>query len=338
MKKIVYVILIVITFLLPGKVNASRVSIYSQGVYAGGSDITIFGERFWQFSQVTSSQWRLEIGYEVTSPKYFSVSGFLYVENRTDAEGVIFPNLALTTLSNACKIEYSNFATSGDDGLNDIRQKNSLYYFECNHVNYNVNHLLRFELLGQYPDFLGKVYLYDWLNFSYDDDGSTQSIIDNQNKNQSQTNSRLDSMKEQQHQDSQNEVNATNKNTEAINGMNDTIKDSNINDANSSASEFFSGFESDDFGLSSIIIAPLNLIKSITSSTCKPIGFKAPFVEQQVTLPCMRAIYDQHFGVFLTIYQTITFGMVAYWVSVKILFMVKGFKDPDSDRIEVLDL
>lgn len=193
-----YLILIVITFLLPGKVNAARVSIYSQGVYAGGSDITIFGERFWQFSRVTSSQWRLEIGYEVTSPKYFSVSGFLYVDNTTDTAGVMFPNLALTTLSNACKIEYSNFATSGDDGLNDIRQKNSLYYFECNHVNYNVNHLLRFELLGQYPDFLGKVYLYDWLNFSYDDDGSTQSIIDNQNKNQSQTNSRLEGINTQQ--------------------------------------------------------------------------------------------------------------------------------------------
>lgn len=120
--------------------------------------------------------------------------------------------------------------------------------------------------------------------------------------------------------------------------LNNNITNSDTTEANVSANDFFSGFESDDFGLSSIIIAPLNLIKSITSSTCTPIGFKAPFVNQQVTLPCMGSIYKEHFGTFLTIYQTITFGMVAYWVSVKIFFMVKGFKDPDSDRIEVLDL
>ena len=120
--------------------------------------------------------------------------------------------------------------------------------------------------------------------------------------------------------------------------LNDNLTNSDTNEASSSANEFFSGFESDDFGLSSIITAPLNLIKSITSSTCTPIGFKAPFVDQQITLPCMGNIYKKYFGSFLTLYQTITFGIVAYWVSVNIFFMVKGFKDPDSDRIEVLDL
>ncbi len=120
--------------------------------------------------------------------------------------------------------------------------------------------------------------------------------------------------------------------------LNDNLTNSDTNEASSSANEFFNGFESDDFGLSSIIIAPLNLIKSITSSTCTPIGFKAPFVDQQVTLPCMGDIYKKYFGSFLTLYQTITFGIIAYWVSVNIFFMVKGFKDPDSDRIEVLDL
>lgn len=139
--------------------------------------------------------------------------------------------------------------------------------------------------------------------------------------------------------DAINEQNQTQQETnQKIDDLNNNITSSDTTDASTSADEFFSGFESDDFGLSSIITAPLNLIKSITSSTCTPIGFKAPFVDQQVTLPCMNAIYREHFGSFLTIYQTITFGMVAYWVSVKIFFMVKGFKDPDSDRIEVLDL
>lgn len=139
--------------------------------------------------------------------------------------------------------------------------------------------------------------------------------------------------------DAINEQNKTQQETnQKIDDLNNNITSSDTTEASNSADEFFSGFESDDFGLSSIITAPLNLIKSITSSTCTPIGFKAPFVDQKVTLPCMNAIYREHFGSFLTIYQTITFGMIAYWVSVKIFFMVKGFKDPDSDRIEVLDL
>lgn len=131
------------------------------------------------------------------------------------------------------------------------------------------------------------------------------------------------------------QVEEANKN---INKVNDTIKDSDTSDASNSANSFFTGFETSDYGLTSIITAPLNLIKSITSSTCTPIGFEVPFVKQQATLPCMSAIYKEFFGDFLKIYQTITFGLVAYWVCVKIFFMVKGFKDPDSDRIEVLDL
>ncbi len=120
--------------------------------------------------------------------------------------------------------------------------------------------------------------------------------------------------------------------------LNDNLTNSDTSEASGSANEFFSGFESDDFGLTAIITAPLNFIKSLTSSTCTPLGFNAPFVNQRVTLPCMRSIYEEHFGGFLTLYQTITFGIVAYWVCVNTLASVRGFKDPDSDRIEVLDL
>lgn len=120
--------------------------------------------------------------------------------------------------------------------------------------------------------------------------------------------------------------------------LNNNLTNSDTTDANSSANNFFSGFESNDYGLTSIVTAPLNFIKSITSSTCTPLGFQAPFVNQRVELPCMKAIYEEHFGSFLTLYQTITFGIVAYWVCINTLATVRGFKDPDSDRIEVLDL
>ena len=52
----------------------------------------------------------------------------------------------------------------------------------------------------------------------------------------------------------------------------------------------------------------------------------------------MDTIYKKQVGSFYTIYQTIIFGFIAYWVSVKIYALVKGFKDPDEDKVEVLDL
>ena len=117
-----------------------------------------------------------------------------------------------------------------------------------------------------------------------------------------------------------------------------TLKDDDTSGASSEASEFFSGFETDTFGLTSIITAPLNLIGSITSSSCSPLGLEVPFVNETLNLPCMTSIYEEFFGSFLTVYQTITFGIIAYWVCVRIFALVKDFKNPDHDEIEVMDL
>ena len=126
--------------------------------------------------------------------------------------------------------------------------------------------------------------------------------------------------------------------TNSINNLNDSLNNSDSSGATSEASEFFSGFTTDTFGLTSIITAPLNLIGSITSSTCTPLGLPLPYVNKTLELPCMSSIYSQYFGSFFTLYQTITFGIIAYWVCVRIFNLVKDFKNPDHDEIEVLDL
>lgn len=128
--------------------------------------------------------------------------------------------------------------------------------------------------------------------------------------------------------------------SDSIDNVNDTLTDSNSSGATSSADNFFSGFTTDTYGLTSIITAPLNLINQLTSSTCSPLGLEVPFLEDNntINLPCMTEIYEDNFGTFYTIYNTITFGLVAYWVCVRIFNLVKDFKNPDHDEIEVLDL
>lgn len=129
------------------------------------------------------------------------------------------------------------------------------------------------------------------------------------------------------------------KTNEELKKTNDTLTDDDVGDSTNKANEFFSGFTTDTFGLTSIITAPLELIASITSSTCSPLGLKVPFLDNKtLNLPCMSSIYSQYFGSFLTIYQTITFGIIAYWVCVRIFALVKDFKNPDTDKVEVLDL
>lgn len=135
--------------------------------------------------------------------------------------------------------------------------------------------------------------------------------------------------------DTNNKLDQTN---QQLGDLNSNITNSDSSEATNSAGNFFSGFETDTFGLTSIITAPLDLIGSITSSSCSPLSLTIPFVNKPFNLPCMTTIYEDYFGDFLTIYQTITFGIVAYWVCVRIFALVKDFKNPDHDEIEVLDL
>lgn len=131
---------------------------------------------------------------------------------------------------------------------------------------------------------------------------------------------------------------AQNENLNEQKKTNQTLTDDNTQGAQDSAGGFFNDFTTDTHGLTAIITAPLSLISKITSSSCSPLVLPLPFVDKDLTLPCMGAIYSQYFGSFLSIYQLITFGIIAYWVCVRIFNLVKDFKNPDHDEIEVLDL
>ncbi|MDD6224164.1 MAG: hypothetical protein PUB18_04095 [bacterium] len=122
----------------------------------------------------------------------------------------------------------------------------------------------------------------------------------------------------------------------SVDDVNETMKDDNID--SSSASGFFSDFESSDHGLSSVITSPLRFIQNLTNNTCNSLSLNIPYVGKDFSLPCMSSIYQQHFGTLYTLYQTVTTGFIAYWVCVRVFALVKGFKDPENDKIEVMDL
>lgn len=117
---------------------------------------------------------------------------------------------------------------------------------------------------------------------------------------------------------------------------NKTIKDDSVD--TSSSNSFFNNFSNNGHGLTGVINAPLSFIQSLSNNSCSPVNFTIPFVNETFKLPCFSSIYKENFNVAYTIYQVVITALVGYWVCVKIYAMVKGFKDPTDDRIEVMDL
>lgn len=132
--------------------------------------------------------------------------------------------------------------------------------------------------------------------------------------------------------------NSVNEVRQEVSNIDNSLNNTDTSGSQNQANSFFEGFESSDYGLSDIITMPLNLIKGLTSNSCVALSLTIPFVNKTFELPCMSSIYQQYFGSFYSLYQTITFGFISYWVIVKIFALVKGFKDPDDDKIEVVDL
>lgn len=120
--------------------------------------------------------------------------------------------------------------------------------------------------------------------------------------------------------------------------LNNNITDSDTSEQTDTLGAFFNNFDSDDFGLTSIITAPLNAIKSINLDSCQELVLDLPFVDDTLVLPCMTPIYQQHLGVFFTIYQTVIYGLLCYHILLNLYRMIHKMKDPDNDEIEVFDL
>lgn len=141
-------------------------------------------------------------------------------------------------------------------------------------------------------------------------------------------------------------IEAQNQNTNAINNQtqqqqqqHQELMDDNTTQADAEGQDFINNFNNNSHGLTGIITAPLSAIQSLASATCSPLVLPLPFTNNKsLTLPCMNSIYTQYFGAFYTMYQGIILALISYWVCVRLFTLVKGFKDPEDDKIEVMDL
>lgn len=210
----------------------------------------------------------------------------------------------------------------GSDGLDSMT-----IFLESNQQNSQANFRIT----------LGGLFTFEKVDDTNIDFSSTNNTINNQttsiNNNQNTNTNRIinnDNTNTKKITDAQKET------TDSVEDLTEAITDDHVNQT--MGNSFFSDFQSDSHGLSGIITAPIRLLNSLSSSTCSPLIFPLPFVNNNVSLPCMSSIYSSYFPTFLTLYQLITTGLIGYWVLIKLFGHVKGMQDPKDDRIEVLDL
>lgn len=299
----------------------------------------------WQFAGFQSTDDHIKSTYynanetNIYGPNsfVFNTSGEFFVKVTTCSTG----NFAINSVTNIEGITFYSGRYQGSkcnvQGYEGYIQE---YYFTAKQTtdagNGNAGVIFKVSVTSvsyySVTDFLG-VYVADTI--------PQQITLPNYSAEFGEVNYRIGQVETSQQQilERQNEIITEQQNTtNAVNKVDGTLKDDNTQQAQDSAGGFFNDFTTDTHGLTAIITAPLSLISNITSASCSPLVIPLPFVDKDLTLPCMGEIYSNYFGSFLSIYQMITFGIVAYWVLVRIFNLVKDFKNPDHDEIEVLDL
>lgn len=112
----------------------------------------------------------------------------------------------------------------------------------------------------------------------------------------------------------------------------------NIENGYNTSIEFFSNFnDNDNNGISSIVSAPLVAIRSMLSNQCTPVSISV--YNKQIQLPCGSTFWGrQDVATFKVTYNTIIGGFLCYCILRNLFILIHNMKDPDNDKVEVMDL
>lgn len=118
--------------------------------------------------------------------------------------------------------------------------------------------------------------------------------------------------------------------------VNDSITNDNITTGDADDFNNNQAFN-DSTGLESVIQLPLNMVNSLTN-TCQPIQVTIPFINYTGEIPCMSTIYQSKFNTLYVIVKLIINGFFVYRLLLKVYELVHNAKQPDEDKLEVIEL
>lgn len=122
----------------------------------------------------------------------------------------------------------------------------------------------------------------------------------------------------------------------AIDDLDKNVTNSNVYGAEDTAGNFFSDFDvTDNGGISSIVTAPLVAIQAMLNNQCSPLT--ATYKGKQVSLPCGSSFWSNLGGI-KTFLNIAIGGLLCYRIIVKLFKLIEDFKDPENDKVEVMNL
>lgn len=131
-------------------------------------------------------------------------------------------------------------------------------------------------------------------------------------------------------------INEQEKTNEKLDGINDTINNSDID--TDGANSFFGDFsDTDHGGISGVVTAPLRFINKLTG-TCSPISLDV--LGANVELPCGDTLFwnKPEVANFRIIWNLLVGGPILYLLLSKLFKVIESLKNPDDSRIEVMKL
>lgn len=130
---------------------------------------------------------------------------------------------------------------------------------------------------------------------------------------------------------------ATDKIQEETKKTNDTLNDDDTTEADSKISGFFDDFNDNSHGLSSIVTAPLNAVNAMLTTTCT--APTATYKNSTFSFPCGSILWEQEGASALKTFINLIYGGLICYGIVKSLFKdVNDLKNPENDKVEVMNL
>ena len=133
-------------------------------------------------------------------------------------------------------------------------------------------------------------------------------------------------------------TNAINANTQATQQQTQTMTDSSTTGANADADALKNNAAFDDSsGIQSLITLPLRFVNNL-GTACSPIDLTIPYMNANVTIPCMRSVISSKMPALSALITAVVNGFLLYNIFIQIVDMIHGAKNPDDDRLEVVEL
>lgn len=128
------------------------------------------------------------------------------------------------------------------------------------------------------------------------------------------------------------------KTNQNLQDLNSSLNNDNVDGAQTEADDLFNNDAfKDESGLDSIIKLPLDFINQL-GSTCQPLNLNIPFFDAPIEIPCMQAFLKSKMPELMSVVIISVNGFVIYRILIDILGIIKSAKNPEDDRLDVVDL